>query len=269
MGLQSTPKGLVIRTSTRRAIRSEQLASGWTFSLYPDALEGGGCWNGPRAVTANAVPRRLPGQAANTERSMQESGRRARAAMRRYVVANRCDKMITLTYADACHDRDQFVADMHDFFLRLREAMDGVRRPYLWVPEWHKNHGLHAHAAVSHYVPFTLVREVWGRGRVRIERMAGAPTGHANNLVIERARICARYLAKYIGKDFDDERRVLGRHRYGTAEGFKPRKIVFTGPTREHIYADACEHMGRPADNLWFSPDDANFTALWAGWRAG
>lgn len=255
---------VVVAGSVQRAARAEQLRSGWSFRLVPDAMEGGGAWLSARRADR---PYGVPGVAVDRSRSLREAGRRARSKARRYVVANRCDKMITLTYAKACEDRDQFVADLHDFFIGLRAALGGSAFPYLWVPEWHKSHGLHAHAAVAQYIPFKLVREVWARGRVRIERMAGAPVGRSVPVVAERARICARYLAKYIGKAFDDERRVLGRHRYELGQGFQPREVQLTGQSRDEVYAAACDLMRGPADVLWFSPEDAAFTALWASWR--
>jgi hypothetical protein len=254
-----------VADSVQRAVRATQLRAEWSFRLYPDAFEGGGSW-----VTARRAdtPRPAAGHGADQARSLREAARRARSSMRRYLVANRCDRMITLTYAEACHDRDQFVADMRGFWLDLRAALGGTPRPYLWVPEWHKSHGLHAHAGVAEYIPFQLIREVWGHGRVRIERMAGAPIGHARAVVAERARICARYLGKYLGKDVDDTRRVLGRHRYDVAQGFQPASIILTGRSRDDVLRQACEHMNGKPERLWFSPEDADFIALWASWRA-
>lgn len=65
---------------------------------------------------------------------MREAGRRARTRMRRNTVANRCDQMITFTYLDACHDRDQFVADMHAFWIDLRTALGAAPRSYYGYP---------------------------------------------------------------------------------------------------------------------------------------
>jgi hypothetical protein len=235
-----------------------------SFRLYPDAYEGGGSW-----VTARREQRDYvrAGHAANASRSTQESAWGARTTARRYIVANSCDKMTTLTYAVACDDRDRFVADMRAFWLDLRAALGGKPLPYLWVPEWHKSHGLHAHAAVADYIPFTLIREVWGRGRVRIERMSGAPAGHSRAVTV-RARACARYVSMYVGKALDDERRVLGRHRYDGAQGFRPREIVFTARARDGALGQACEQWGARAETVWFSPEDATYSAMWASWRA-
>ena len=161
MGLSLLPRDLVVARSVERVARAEQLRSEWWFWLVPDAFEGGGAWLQPRRADRGWVS---AGSASDASRSMQEAGRRARTKMRRYAVANRCDRMITLTYAEACHDRDQFVADLHSFWVDLRAARGGTAHPYLWVPEWHKSHGLHAHAAVSEFIPFTLIRDVWVAG---------------------------------------------------------------------------------------------------------
>jgi hypothetical protein len=247
MGLDPGHGDVVVAGSVQRALRQAQLRAEWSFRLVPEAFEGGGAWITPRRADRTVVP---SGKSADPTRSMREAGRRARTTMRRYAVANRCDRMITLTYVTACHDRDEFVADLHGFWRDLRKVMGGTARPYVWVPEWHKTHGPHAHAAVSEYVPFSTVRDVWGRGRVRIERMAGAPIGQARAVVAERSRICARYLAKYVSKDFGTHRRVLGRHRYEVAEGFQPAAVVLRAPTRDLVLAEACERMQGPSAGL-------------------
>jgi hypothetical protein len=43
----------------------------------------------------------------------------------------------------------------------------------------------------------------------------------------DEARLAARYLAEYIGKDFADHPK--GLHRYDVAEGFQPRVVRVTG----------------------------------------
>lgn len=66
----------------------------WTLNLFPEAGEGGGCFQ-------SAAPRvRLVGGGApDVERAQAEAGRRARGKVRRYCVANRLNRLGTLTYA--------------------------------------------------------------------------------------------------------------------------------------------------------------------------
>lgn len=87
----------------------------WSFKLYPEAAEGGGCF----------VPlyRREPagGGAPDVERAQQEAARRARSKLRRYCAANRLNRFATLTYAGAgCFEPQQLRADVAQFFRGLR-----------------------------------------------------------------------------------------------------------------------------------------------------
>jgi hypothetical protein len=75
------------------------LQARWTFTLYPEAAEGGGCF----VPTLRAVA--VVGGAPDVERSQHEAARRARSKLRRYCAANRLNRFATLTYAGAgCFD---------------------------------------------------------------------------------------------------------------------------------------------------------------------
>jgi hypothetical protein len=63
----------------------------WSFSLYPEAGEGGGSLSVRRAVVASGGP-------PNVVRAREEAARRARARVRRYGTANRLNRLGTLTY---------------------------------------------------------------------------------------------------------------------------------------------------------------------------
>lgn len=91
--------------------------------------------------------------------------------------------------------------------------------------------------------------------------------GRSPAVVAERARVCARYLGKYVGKALDDSRRVLGRHRYDVAQGFQPRAIGLSAASRDEVLRQACEVMGSGAQQVWYSPEDAEFHAMWAAWQ--
>ena len=68
----------------------------WTFSLYPEAAEGGGCFVPPSwgrgARGAGGLIRRA---------RRRRRARRARAKLRRYCAANRLNRFGTLTYAES------------------------------------------------------------------------------------------------------------------------------------------------------------------------
>ena len=74
-----------------RRRRSALLRREWQLSLYPQAAEAGGCLVTTRSGEA-------AGRAADPERAAAEAIRRARAKIRRYGIANRLNRLATLTY---------------------------------------------------------------------------------------------------------------------------------------------------------------------------
>ena len=209
----------------------------WQLSLYPQAAEAGGCLVTMRSGES-------AGRGADAERAAAEAIRRARAKIRRYGVANRLNRLATLTYAGrGCHDPAQLRLDVAAFFKGLRPALGGQALPYVWVPEWHPDgHGLHVHFIGGRYVRQSLIREAWGHGLVHIKLIGDLPVGSGT---LAEARRAAGYLCKYIGKGLDDERRRVGLHRYEVAQGFQPERIYVYGETDEDAIARASEYMAR------------------------
>lgn len=198
-----------------------------------------------------------------------EAGRRARANLRRYCAANRLNRLGTLTYRGAgCHDPAQIRADLGDFFRSLRDSLGGDPFPYVWVPEWHKSgHGLHAHFAVGQFIKRGLIESAWGRGFVHIKLLGGLPVGSGT---LSEARRAAGYLSKYVAKTFTDESaRVLGRHRYDVAQGFKPEAVTITGSSVEAVLEEASGVFDEAPSSTWFSRDVETWDgppAVWAQW---
>ena len=122
-------------------------AAGWRLTLYPEAAEAGGSFRG--------LSRQGRGGSyeVDPDRSVNEAARRAKSKIRHYCVANRLNRLGTLTYrGEGCHEPSQLRADLGGFWRRLRAGVGEVL-PYLWVPEWHSGgHGLHAHFAVGRFV---------------------------------------------------------------------------------------------------------------------
>lgn len=233
----------------------------WSFTLYPAAGEGGGCFQ--------PSLRRPPvgGGSPDVERSRIEAGRRARTKLRRYCAANRLNRFGTLTYAGAgCFDHQELHRDVAGFFKGLRRDLGGKPLPYAWAPEWHPGgHGLHVHFAVGRYVGHGLIRDVWGRGRIHIKLIGDLPVGSG---ALEEARVSARYLAKYVSKNVDDER-VPRKHRYEVAQGFQPEPVRFKGRSDEEAIALASERMGGEPAVVWRSSQQngwAGSPAYWCAW---
>ena len=234
----------------------------WTFSLYPEAAEGGGC----AARREGASP---SGRRPDAERAAAEAARRARAKIRRYAAANRLNRLGTLTYAgEGCHDPRRLRDDLAGFIRELRLGMEGGAFPYVWVPQWHPGgHGLHAHFAVGRFVPRRLIERSWGRGFVHIKLLDGLPVGSGE---LAEARLAARYLAGYAGRDLADERRPAGLHRYEVAQGFQPDKILCYGSSAEDVIERASRLVGSSPERVWLSSSVEGWhgpPACWAQWR--
>jgi len=233
----------------------------WTFTLYPQAGEGGGCFQ--PALRRPAVG----GNAPDVERSEQEASRRARTKLRRYIAANRLNRFATLTYAgEGCFDQQQLRGDVGEFFRGLRRELGGKPFPYAWAPEWHPGgHGLHVHFAVGRYVRQSLIKDVWGRGIVYIKLIGDLPVGLG---ALEEARQVAAYLAKYVSKNAADER-VPRLHRYEVAERFQPQRLPLLGRSEESVLEQACELMGGVPSRVWRSAEQEGWRgppAYWCAW---
>jgi hypothetical protein len=82
------------------------------------------------------------------------------------------------------------------------------------------------------------------------------------------ARLAARYLAKYVGKDLGSAG-TGGLHRYEVAQGFAPKVRRLTGATLDEVLDRAAAIMGAPLSDFWDSNDQADWDgphAVWASW---
>jgi hypothetical protein len=234
----------------------------WVLSLYPDAGEGGGCLSVERGPVVFGGP-------PNVERSAEEAARRARAKIRRYAAANRLNRLGTLTYCgEGNHEPLLLREHLAGFFRGLRDALGEGPLPYLWVPQWHPGgHGLHAHFAVGRYVPRRLIDRAWGHGFVHIKLLDGLPVGSDD---LAESRMAARYLARYVGRDAEDERRLAGLHRYEVAQGFQPAKITCYGQDAADVIGRASGYMGTTPERVWLSSSVEGWRgppACWAQWN--
>jgi hypothetical protein len=234
----------------------------WSFVLYPDAAEGGGSF---RSTAREAVGGDSP--APDPARNAADAARRARAKVRRYCAANRLNRLGTLTYAGTGnHSPAVLRVDLADFFRRLRSSV-GEPFPYLWAPEWHPGgHGLHAHFAVGRWIGQGDIKTAWGRGHVHIKLLGDLPVGSGT---LGEARLAARYLAKYIGKDLAADGQPSRLHRYEVAQGFQPRGVTIGGASADEVIGWAETFMEAPAERVWHSRDEEAWDgppAVWASW---
>ncbi len=234
----------------------------WSFSLYPEAGEGGGCLSVRRSLVRSSD--RPP----NVARAREEAARRARAKLRRYCAANVLNRHATLTYGPpGCEDPARLRADIAAFFRELRADL-GAAFAYAWVPELHPGgHGYHVHVAFGRYVPRRAIERGWSHGFFWIKLIGDLPVGSGSRC---EARVVAGYLAKYVSKSFEDEHRPLGRHRYEVGQGFQPEKILVYGCSEEDVIQRASRVMKAAPERVWSSSSVEGWRAppaCWAQWR--
>jgi hypothetical protein len=251
----------------------------WVLTLFPDAREASGVWLRPGQTGP------VEGAASEPDpvRAKAEADRRAKVKMRRFCAANGLNRLGTLTYAgEGLHDPEQLRADVGEFFKRLRAGIrvrslplkHGIKPgdpfPYLWVPQWHPGgHGLHAHFAVGRYIPRGEIAKCWPHGFINIKLLSDLSTGSG---VLEEARLAARYLARYMGGQVEEERGRLGLHRYEVAQGFQPVEVKLHGRSADEVIEQACMELGAEPSKVWRS-DDAKGgwhgpPACWVQWPA-
>lgn len=177
-------------------------------------------------------------------------------------MANRLNRLGTLTYRQGCHDERQARADAGVFFRALRESLGGTALPYAWVPEWHKSdHGLHLHFALGRFVERQLIVAAWNRvpdaGWVHIKLIGDLPVGSSR---VDEARKTAGYLGKYVSKSFGEER-TRSLKRYDVAEGFQPKAVRISGRSAAEVVGVACRQIGAEPSWFWSSHQEED----WAG----
>lgn len=234
----------------------------WMASAYPgvgDVTIVPAPGGGPREVDPEKEPDR--------DENARRAARRAMTEMRRYCVANRLDHLVTMTYAKKGGEWDPAMVtqDVDRFVRRLRELL-GRSFAYAYVLEWHPGteenplgHGLHVHLAHGSFVKHSVLASAWGLGIVDVRWLAKrTETGADKPDRFAAAQRAALYLTKYLAKSFEDEGE-FGRHRYRTARGFKPERVVrYFATLDDALTAVVGDYGGRL---VWTSRE----APLWAG----
>jgi hypothetical protein len=143
------------------------------------------------------------------------SVRRARTKIRRLSRSMGLDRMLTFTTRESVTDYDELVQDWDSFRRLLHKEHPGFA--YLAVAEPHpSNPGhWHIHVGVRGYHDVNILRRCWIASLRRRIKCEGSP----GNVQVEKKRggspeRLASYLAKYLGKTFEDRDEFTGRRRY-------------------------------------------------------
>lgn len=148
------------------------------------------------------------GASPNKERNEARARSRAVGEIRRKCIAIWADHLVTFTYRDNVQDRSRVLEDLE----RLRRMLARAGNPvaYVAVLECQKRGAIHPHFAVRGFQDVRLLRRCWykivgkGRGQVNVE----GPRRKSSPVKL------ARYLSKYVTKDFGALPREFGEHRY-------------------------------------------------------
>lgn len=172
------------------------------------------------------------------EASIERAARRANAKVRQLVKSLGCDSLGTLTYRDNVTDRDTVLKHWREFVRRVRKVLPSFH--YVATLEKQKRGAYHVHVAMQR-LPARLrvdghTLKSWDVMRAIWRRVIGGSGGNfdeskrQNGALAQCMRI-ARYIGKYVAKDFADG--DLNSRRY------MPSAIVQPTVTRSwHDQAD-------------------------------
>lgn len=209
--------------------------------------------------------------AGDRESSIERSTRRARKGARVRCKASGFDSLFTFTYRENVQDRDLVAAHWKEAVRRIKRVLPDFG--YLAVVERQKRGALHLHVA-THRLPQALQwRGVkvksWSVLRAIWRSVVGDLGGNFDESKRRRGSAAsglriARYITKYIGKDFEDGE--LDRKRYWAGGAWAaPRRVSMlfprgpdAGPVSAEVIALVCDEvLGRGAVDFshWLHPD--------------
>lgn len=222
--------------------------------------------DGHPSLAEDKAPR---GAAADREASIERATRRARKAARVRCKASGYDSLFTFTYRDNVQDRDLVAVHWKETVRRIKRILPDFS--YVAVLERQKRGALHLHVA-THRLPASFtVRGVklksWNVLRSIWRSVVGDLGGNFDESKRQRCsragsfRI-ARYITKYIAKDFEDGE--LDRKRYWQGGPWKaPRRVTMLFPSARDARTVDGDVLGLVFDDLagagaefthWLSP---------------
>lgn len=206
--------------------------------------------------------------AGDREASVARASRRARAAARVRCKASGFDSLFTFTYRENVQDRELLAQHWKETVRRIRRVIPDFA--YLAVIEVQKRGALHLHVA-THRLPqllshrgtkvksWSVLRAIWrsvvGPLGGNFDESKRRHRSRASSLRI------ARYITKYLSKDFEDG--DLNRKRYWAGGDWQaPERVTMLFPrVGDHMSAELLgmvfeEVVGASADYThWLSPD--------------
>lgn len=248
-----------VETTQRQVTTLSDLPAWWGKSKTARWDGTTGEWDDPGAVRGEG----------DREASRLASAKRARRVMRQRCKGMGLDVLGTLTYRENVQDRERVLSDWKEFVRRLRRVLPSFA--YVAVLEKQKRGALHLHFACRR-----LPRELQRDG-VRIKSYSviyaiwKSVTGEAGGSFRDSSRKTrgsalrvAKYIAKYVGKTFEEAERDLNKRQYfAGGEWAVPiverRLFPLDAVSDAYGYAAACHADG--AENDVFI--DGRFNLVW------
>lgn len=148
------------------------------------------------------------GESAYKEQNEKRAQAWAKGEIRRKCLSIGADHLVTLTYRDNVENRERVLTDLE----RLRRMLSraGYSMPYVAVLECQQRGAIHPHLAVKGFQDIRLLRRCWYKivGKIQGQVNVRGPQRGTSPVKL------ARYLSKYISKDFDSQPREFEEHRY-------------------------------------------------------
>lgn len=138
---------------------------------------------------------------------------RSRCNVRRIIWSNLTPytKMLTLTCAQTCLDKDDFERKLQTFVQAMKRK--GFKLRYLYVLEHQKSRGVkegnegswHAHFIIfnNEKIPLDVLNSCWKHGNTDIRVLDGLRAHGSNELINSVAAYCSKYITKENSQEFN------------------------------------------------------------------
>jgi hypothetical protein len=147
------------------------------------------------------------------------------------------------------HDElDYVLACIARFRRRMREEYGPT--PLAIVVEHHQDGTLHVHAGYARFLDEAKVRSCWPHGFISLRKRRVKNGQHMGQR--ERARRCAAYLSKYLGKEAGHG---TGRKSYSTTRGLVPEPRRTRLMTQPEALRWLELQTGQRPERVWSSED--------------
>jgi hypothetical protein len=173
-------------------------------------------------------------------RERERTRARAQRTVRERCIALKADHLLTLTYWRNEEDLKASVKHLRAFVRQVRDAIPGWK--FVAAAERQKRGAVHWHIAVHGWQQLELLKTIWGRvigedclhnrqvdcKRYESNRWGkrGWGRGYRNYQKSPSVGDVGHYVAKYIGKGFEEDRPFYGHH-YLTSRGIHIEERVY------------------------------------------